>query len=103
MPVPNHLVGLRYHGAGSIISQLAKDGLIDATSHEQTECLEAGVLFTKLEGLVPAPESTHGIATLLREVQKAKEEGKSKTILFNLCGHGYFDLHAYESFLEGKS
>lgn len=103
MPVPNHLVGLRYHGAGSIISQLAKDGMIQALSHDQTECLEAGVLFSKLEGLVPAPESTHGIASVLHEVEQARKEGVSKNILFNMCGHGYFDLHAYESFLQGKS
>jgi len=99
MPVPNHLVGLRYHGAGSIISQLTKDGYITALNHDQKECLEAGILFAKAEGLVPAPESTHAIASVIQEVNLAKKEGKPKTILFNLCGHGHFDLHAYESFM----
>lgn len=102
MPVPNHLVGLRYHGAGTIISQLAKDGYIHAMSHDQKECLEAGILFAKTEGLVPAPESTHAIASLIREVELAREEGINKTILFNLCGHGHFDLHAYETYMNER-
>lgn len=102
MPVPNHLVGLRYHGAGPIISQLAKEGHIDAMSHDQKECLQAGILFAKTEGLIPAPESTHAIASVIREVNRAKQEGKSKTILFNLCGHGLLDLFAYDDYLNGK-
>lgn len=100
MPVPNHLVGLRYHGAGTIISQLAKDGFISPISHDQNECLDAGLFFAKVEGIIPAPESTHAIASMMREVEQARIEGRSKTILFNLCGHGHFDLHAYETYLE---
>lgn len=99
MPVPNHLVGLRYHGAGTIISQLALDGYINAISHDQKECLEAGILFAREEGLVPAPESTHAIASVIKEVNLARESGEEKTILFNLCGHGYLDLHAYEAYM----
>ncbi|HMT78218.1 MAG: TrpB-like pyridoxal phosphate-dependent enzyme [Saprospiraceae bacterium] len=102
MPVPNHLVGLRYHGAGPIISQLVLDGYIDSISHDQKECLSAGILFAKTEGLIPAPESTHAIASVIEEVRLAKEEGISKTILFNLCGHGLLDLFAYEDYLMGK-
>jgi len=103
MPVPNHLVGLRYHGAGSIISQLVLDGHITARAHDQNVCLEAGILFARREGLVVAPETTHALASLIEEVELARQEGKSKTILFNLCGHGYLDLHAYDSYMTDHS
>lgn len=102
VPAPIHAGGLRYHGAGVIISQLLKDKLIEATALQQLECFEAGVKFAKVEGIIPAPEATHGIAQVFREAQKAKEEGKSKTILFNLCGHGYFDMSAYQDYFAGK-
>ncbi len=102
IPAPIHAGGLRYHGAGVIISQLLKDEIIEAVALHQLECFEAGVLFAKTEGIVPAPESTHAIAQVIREAKQAKEEGKSKTILFNLSGHGYFDMQAYTDFFEGK-
>jgi tryptophan synthase beta chain len=101
-PADIHAGGLRYHGAGAIVSQLLKDGLIEAQSVPQVETLAAGVTFAKTEGIIPAPESTHAIAVAIREALRAKEEGISKTILFNLSGHGMIDLYAYEQFLSGK-
>lgn len=102
VPAPIHAGGLRYHGAGAIISQLLKDRLIEARALEQLECFESGVLFARTEGIIPAPEATHALATVVQEAQRCKEEGVSRTILFNLCGHGYFDLKAYEDYFAGK-
>jgi tryptophan synthase beta chain len=102
VPSPIHAGGLRYHGAGAIVSQLLKDNLIEARSHLQQECFEAGLLFARTEGIVPAPEANHAIATVIQEAKQAKEEGKAKTILFNLCGHGNFDMAAYEAYLSGN-
>lgn len=102
IPSPIHAGGLRYHGAGVIVSQLLKDKLIEARSHHQLECFQAGILFAKTEGILPAPEATHALATVFQEAERCKREGKSETILFNLCGHGHFDLGAYENFLSGK-
>jgi len=102
IPAPIHAGGLRYHGAGAIISQLLKDKIIEAAALHQTECFEAGVKFAQAEGIIPAPEANHGIAQVIREALKAKEEGTQKTILFNLCGHGYFDMSAYEAYFAGK-
>lgn len=101
-PADIHAGGLRYHGAGAVVSQLMKDRLIEAMDIPQLETFEAGMLFAKTEGIVPAPESTHAIAAAIREAQKCKEEGVSKTILFNLSGHGMIDLYAYEQFMAGK-
>lgn len=100
-PSDIHAGGLRYHGAGSIVSQLLKDGLIEAQSIPQNETLAAGVLFARTEGIIPAPESTHAIAAAIREALRAKEEGTEKTILFNLSGNGVIDLYAYEQYLAG--
>lgn len=102
VPAPIHAGGLRYHGAGVIVSQLLKDKLIEARAHDQLECFQAGLAFAKAEGIVPAPETTHAIATAIQEAKKCKEEGTPKTILIHLCGHGYFDLAAYENYLSGK-
>ena len=102
VPAPIHAGGLRYHGAGVIVSQLLKDKLIEARAHDNLEVFDAGVLFARTEGIIPAPEATHGIATAILEAKRCKEEGRSKTILFNLCGHGNFDLKAYEDFFAGK-
>ncbi len=101
VPAPIHAGGLRYHGAGVVVSQLLKDKLIEAQSHDQLECFDVGVKFAKAEGIIPAPEANHGIATVVREAMKCKEEGISKTILFNLCGHGNFDMAAYEAYFKG--
>jgi tryptophan synthase beta chain len=102
VPAPIHAGGLRYHGAGAIVSQLLKDKLIEAVSHDNLEVFEAGVLFARTEGIIPAPEATHGIATAIDEANKCKESGESKTILFNMCGHGNFDMKAYEDYFAGK-
>lgn len=96
-----HAGGLRYHGAGSIVSQLKKDDLMEAVAIPQLETFEAGVLFAQTEGIVPAPESTHAIAAAIREAKQAKEEGKKRTILFNLSGHGLVDMAAYDQYLSG--
>lgn len=102
VPAPIHAGGLRYHGAGVIVSQLLKDNLIEAVAHDNLEVFEAGVLFAKTEGIIPAPEANHGIATVIAEAKKCKEEGVSKTILFNLCGHGNFDMKAYDDYFAGN-
>ncbi|RNC64360.1 TrpB-like pyridoxal phosphate-dependent enzyme [Proteiniphilum sp. X52] len=100
-PANIHAGGLRYHGAGSIVSQLLKDKLIEAVSIKQLETFEAGILFARTEGIIPAPESTHAIAVAVREALQAKEEGKEKVILFNLSGHGLVDMAAYDQYLAG--
>ncbi len=102
VPAKIHAGGLRYHGAGAIVSQLLKDKLIEAQSVMQLETFEAGVTFARTEGIIPAPESSHAIAVAIKEALKAKEEGKSKTILFNLSGHGMIDLAAYDQYFSGK-
>jgi tryptophan synthase beta chain len=102
VPAPIHAGGLRYHGAGVMVSQLLKDKLMEARAHHQLECFEAGIKFAQAEGIIPAPEANHAIATVIAEAEQAKQEGKSKTILFNLCGHGNFDMAAYENYLSGK-
>ncbi|MCC5931688.1 MAG: TrpB-like pyridoxal phosphate-dependent enzyme [Cyclobacteriaceae bacterium] len=101
-PAAIHAGGLRYHGASVLCSQLLKDGLIEAVALQQLECFEAGITFARTEGIVAAPEANHGIAQAIREALVAKEEGKSKTILFNLCGHGHLDMQAYQDYFDGK-
>jgi tryptophan synthase beta chain len=101
-PASIHAGGLRYHGAGALVSQLKKDGYLDAVAIKQLETFEAGVLFARTEGIIPAPESTHAIAATIREALKAKEEGKEKVILFNLSGHGLIDMAAYDSYFAGQ-
>ena len=100
-PANIHAGGLRYHGAGSIVSQLKKDNFIEAIDIPQLETFEAGVLFAQTEGIIPAPESTHAIASAIREAKMAKEEGIQKVILFNLSGHGLVDMSAYDQYLAG--
>lgn len=102
VPAPIHAGGLRYHGAGAIVSQLLHDGLIEAQALKNKEIFEASVLFARTEGVIPAPEAGHGIATVIREAKRCKEEGVSKTILFNLCGHGNFDMKAYDDYFAGN-
>jgi len=96
-----HAGGLRYHGAGAIVSQLYKDGLMEATDVKQLDAFNAAVLFARTEGIIPAPESSHAIATVIREAEQAKEEGKRKIILFNLSGHGLVDMASYDSYFAG--
>jgi tryptophan synthase beta chain len=100
-PASIHAGGLRYHGAGTIISQLRKDGFIEAQAIPQEETFKAGILFAQAEGIIPAPESTHAISVAIREALKAKEEGQEKVILFNLSGHGLIDMMSYEKYLHG--
>jgi tryptophan synthase beta chain len=100
-PANIHAGGLRYHGAGSIVSQLRKDGLMEAVDIEQLDTFKAALLFARTEGIIPAPESSHAIAATIREALKAKEEGKKRTILFNLSGHGLIDMTAYDQYLAG--
>ena len=100
-PALIHAGGLRYHGAGVIVSQLLKDGLMEAVDIEQLETFAAGCLFAKAEGIIPAPESCHAIAATIREAQKCKESGEEKVILFNLSGHGLVDMSAYDQYLAG--
>jgi tryptophan synthase beta chain len=100
-PANIHAGGLRYHGAGAIISQLVKDGLMEAVDIRQLDSFAAGVLFAKAEGIVPAPESCHAIAAAITEANKCKESGEQKVILFNLSGHGLVDMTAYDQFLAG--
>ncbi len=102
IPDPIHAGGLRYHGMAPLISHIYELGLMDAIAVPQTECFEAAVLFARTEGIVPAPEPTHAIAMAIREAKKAKETGESPVIVTALCGHGHFDLAAYDEFLSGN-
>jgi tryptophan synthase beta chain len=102
IPPPIHAGGLRYHGMSPLVSKAAKEGLLTPLALHQLECYEAGVLFAKTEGIVPAPETTHAIAATIREAKKAKEEGKEKVILFNFSGHGLMDLVGYDKYLTGQ-
>jgi tryptophan synthase beta chain len=102
MPPGLHAGGLRYHGASALCSQLLKNNLIQAVALQQLECFEAGLLFAKTEGILPAPEANHAIAQVIREAKEANENGDERVILFNLCGHGHFDMSAYEDFIKGK-
>ncbi len=102
VPPPIHAGGLRYHGMAPLVSRAVKDGLLRPLALHQIESYEAGVLFAKTEGIIPAPETTHAIAATIREAKKAKEEGKQKVILFNFSGHGLMDLTGYDKFLTGQ-
>lgn len=100
-PANIHAGGLRYHGAGVIVSQLIKDGYMHGVDIPQLESFKAGLLFAQTEGIIPAPESCHAIAATIREANKAKEEGKSPVILFCLSGHGLIDMPSYNSYING--
>ncbi len=102
MPANIHAGGLRYHGAGVIVSQLLKDGLMEAVDVKQSETFKAGLLFSQAEGIIPAPESCHAIAATIKEANKCKETGEEKVILFNLSGHGLIDMTAYDQYLSGS-
>lgn len=102
MPAPNHAGGLRYHGMSSVVSQLYDDGLIEATSVEQTAVFKAAEEFARVEGILPAPESSHAIKVAIDEAVKCRETGEEKTIVFGLTGTGYFDMVAYGKFHDGE-
>ncbi|MDG2202782.1 MAG: TrpB-like pyridoxal phosphate-dependent enzyme [Burkholderiales bacterium] len=102
IPPAFHAGGLRYHGMAPLVSHIKDLGLIDAVSYSQLEIFEAGVQFARAEGIIPAPEANHAVKGAIVEAMKCKKEGKSKTILFNLCGHGHFDMQAYTDYFAGK-
>ena len=102
MPPGIHAGGLRYHGASPLVSQLLHEGVIEARAVGQVGCFEAAVQFARTEGIIPAPESSHAIRAAIDEALQAKEEGKEKTILFNLSGHGHVDMASYDAFFAGQ-
>ena len=102
IPAPNHAGGLRYHGMSTTLSQLYHDGLMEATSVVQTDVFKAAEQFARIEGILPAPESSHAIRVAIDEALRCKERGEDKTIVFGLTGTGYFDMTAYEKFHDGK-
>jgi tryptophan synthase beta chain len=101
IPDPIHAGGLRYHGMSPLLSHVYELGLVDAEAIEQNECFAAGVLFARTEGIVPAPEPTHALAAAIREAQRCTETSEEKVILTALCGHGHFDMSAYDEYLAG--
>jgi tryptophan synthase beta chain len=102
MPPGIHAGGLRYHGAAPLVSKLVHEGVVEAVAYGQIACFEAAVTFARSEGIIPAPESSHAIKAALEEAKKADAEGKTRVILFNLSGHGHFDLAAYDQYFAGK-
>jgi tryptophan synthase beta chain len=102
VPAPLHAGGLRYHGMAPLVSKLYDEGVIEAVAVPQIATFQAALTFARSEGIIPAPESAHAIKVAIDEAQRAKREGKRRVILFNLSGHGNFDLGAYEAFLGGR-
>jgi tryptophan synthase beta chain len=102
VPDPIHAGGLRYHGMSPLVSHLYEEGLVEAEAIHQNECFAAAIDFARTEGIIPAPEPTHAIAAAIREAKRAKETGEETVILTALCGHGHFDLAAYEQYLAGN-
>jgi len=102
VPPGFHAGGLRYHGMSPLVSGLVHSGLVEAEAYQQTECFAAGVEFARAEGIIPAPESTHAIKAAFEEAARCKQEGKTRTILFNLSGHGHFDMQAYTDYFAGN-
>lgn len=101
IPSANHAGGLRYHGMSSVVSELYNEGLIEAKSVDQTSVFDAATMFARIEGTLPAPESSHAIKAAIDEALKCKETGEEKTILFGLTGTGYFDMAAYQKYNDG--
>ena len=102
IPAGIHAGGLRYHGMSPLVSLLHREGIVEAVSYPQLECFEAAITFARSEGIIVAPETSHAVRCVIDEAVKAKEEGKQRTILFNLSGHGHFDMGAYEKYLAGE-
>ena len=102
IPAGIHAGGLRYHGMAPLVSLLHREGVVEAVSYLQLKCFEAAITFSRAEGIIVAPETSHAVCCVIEEAMKAKEEGKEKTILFNLSGHGHFDMAAYEKYLAGE-
>ena len=102
IPSPIHAGGLRYHGIAPIVSILYNNRIINATMHHQTEVIKAGLQFANSEGILPAPEAAHAVKETIDQALKAKENNEKKVILFNLSGHGFFDLLAYKKYITGE-
>jgi tryptophan synthase beta chain len=102
VPPPVHAGGLRYHGDSPIVSALVKGGLVEATAVRQTSAFEAAITFARTEGIIPAPEPSHALRAAFDEAEAAKQAGEERVILVNLCGHGHFDMSAYDAFLSGE-
>ncbi|MEW8563297.1 MAG: TrpB-like pyridoxal phosphate-dependent enzyme, partial [Candidatus Thiodiazotropha sp.] len=102
MPPGIHAGGLRYHGDSALVSQLYDEGLLSAVAIPQLETFQAGELFAKTQGIIPAPESCHAVAAVIREAKRCAETGEAKTLLFNLSGHGHFDMSAYDRYFKGE-
>jgi tryptophan synthase beta chain len=102
IPAPNHAGGLRFHGMSTTLSQLYHDGFMEAVSVDQSSVFEAAEQFARVEGILPAPESSHAIRVAIDEALKCKETGEEKTIVFGLTGTGYFDLVAYQKYNDGE-
>jgi tryptophan synthase beta chain len=102
VPPPVHAGGLRYHGDSPLVCGLVKNGLVAPRAYKQNETFEAAVRFARTEGIIPAPEPAHAIRAVIEEAEAAREAGEARVILFGLCGHGHFDLSAYDAYLAGK-
>jgi tryptophan synthase beta chain len=102
VPPPVHAGGLRYHGDSPLLCGLVKQGLIEPRAYRQNETFEAALRFARTEGLIPAPEPAHAIRAVIEEAEAAREAGEDRVILFGLCGHGHFDLGAYDAYLAGQ-
>ena len=102
VPAAIHSGGLRYHGMAPLVSHMVHTGLIEARAYHQSECFAEAVRFARAEGIIPAPEPSHALRAVAEEVERAREEGVERTILFNLCGHGNFDMGAYDAYLSGE-
>jgi tryptophan synthase beta chain len=102
VPPSVHAGGLRYHGDSPLVSALVKEGLVGASAVPQTQAFEAAVRFAGVEGILPAPEPAHAIRAVIDEAEAAKQAGEERVILFNLCGHGHFDMSAYDAYHRGE-
>ena len=102
VPAPVHAGGLRYHGDAPSLSMLVHNGHMEARAYTQNQIFEAAVLFAKTQGIIPAPEPSHAIRGVIDEAVAAREAGEERVILFNLCGHGHFDMQAYDDYLNGR-
>jgi tryptophan synthase beta chain len=102
IPDPIHAGGLRYHGMAPLVSHLHELGIIQSQALQQTETFERAVQFARVEGIIPGPEPTHAVAAAMREAERARDDGEEKVILFNLSGHGHFDMGSYQAYLGGE-
>jgi tryptophan synthase beta chain len=102
VPAPVHAGGLRYHGDAPMLCGLVRAGVVEARAYRQNETFEAAVRFARCEGIIPAPEPAHAIRAVVEEAEAAREAGEARVILFGLCGHGHFDLSAYDAYLAGE-